>query len=77
MARLSQKEKKVERSGGQPFIVPGIIVRNVNVISITMFLRKIKYGQFQNLRNPKTQTSSGFRSSIFVSNSCRISSFSS
>ena len=74
MARLSQKEKKVERSGGQPFIVPGIIVRNVNVISITMFLRKIKYGQFQNLRNPKTQTSE-IRSSIFVFNSCIISSF--
>ena len=76
MARLSQKEKKVERSGGQPFTVPGIIVRNVNIISITIFLRKIKYGQFQNPRNPKTQTSE-IRSSIFVSNSCRISSFSS
>ena len=76
MARLSQKEKKVERSGEQPFTVPGIIVRNVNVISITIFLRKIKYGQFQNPRNPKTQTSE-IRSSIFVSNSCRISSFSS
>ena len=45
----------MEPNGGHLSTVLDICVRNANNISIIIFHLKIKHGQYQNLRNLKTQ----------------------
>ena len=61
----------MEPDGGHLSTVLDIFVRNANNLSIIILHLKIKHGQYQNLRNLKTQAQE-VRSSIFIFNSSLI-----